>query len=115
MMLSLMDSTTGAYLVVTRSSTYLVALDRRVIRRTPRTGDPEGSLLRRDEELVTLIELRECTVGRQLEMLLDLHVHGVPGTFRRSTTVQSIEAVASPGRPHPDTRPGTTVDSSDHA
>lgn len=94
-----MDSTTGAYRVITRASTYVIDLDRRVIRRTPRTGDADGSLLRRDDELVMLIEIIECTVGRRLVMLLDLHVLGVPATARASTTVMSIERIASPGQP----------------
>ena len=98
---TLMDSITGAYLVTTVASTYLIDLDRLVIKRTPRTHHAGGSLLRRDDELVMLVELRECTVGQHLEMILDLRVHGVPGTFRRSTVVQSIEPVASPGSPLP--------------
>ncbi|QHO70344.1 hypothetical protein BHD05_12495 [Marisediminicola antarctica] len=100
-MKTLMDSTTGANLVTTHASTYLVDLDRRVIKRTPRTHDADGALLRRDDELVMLVELRECTVGQHLEMILDLRVHGVPATLRRSSTVLSIEPVASPGRSLP--------------
>lgn len=73
-----------------------------MIKCTPRTQNAAGSLLRRDDELVMLVELHECTVGLRLEMLLDLRVHGVPGTFRRSTVVQSIEPVASPRRPLPE-------------
>ena len=96
---SLMDCTDGAYLVTTAASTYLIDLDRKVIRRAPRTQDAEGSLLRRDEELVTLLELRECTVGKRMELILDLHVHGVPCTWRQSTVVQKIEPAPSPGRP----------------
>lgn len=97
-MQTLMDSTTGAYLVTTAASTYLIDLDRRVIKRTPRTHHDEGLLLRRDDELVMLVGLRECTVGQHLEMILDLRVLGAPGTFRRSIIVQSIEPVASPAR-----------------
>lgn len=38
-----------------------------------------------------LVELLECTVGKRLKMLLNLHVYGVPGTVRFSTVVMSIE------------------------
>ena len=94
---SLMDTTTGAYRVITVASTYLIDLDRAVIRREPRTGDSEASLLRRDEELVTLLEIIECSVGRPMTLLLDLHVFGVPFTARYATGVVSIEPVPSPG------------------
>lgn len=94
---SLMDSTTGAYRVTTSASTYLIDLDRMVIRRSPRTENPDGSLLRRDEELITLLRLAECTVGRQMLLYIDLHVLGVPYTARGSTPVVSITRVPSPG------------------
>lgn len=94
---SLMDAVEGAYRVRTAASTYIIDLDRNVIRRAPRTGDDEGALLRRDDELITLLEVKECTVGRPLELLVDLHVAGVAFTVRRSTPVVSIERVASPG------------------
>lgn len=58
-MKTLMDSNSGAYLVTTDASTYLVDLDRRVIRRT-RTQNVDGWLLRRDDELVMFVELHEC-------------------------------------------------------
>lgn len=96
---SLMDSVVGAYQVITQASTYVVDLDRMVIRRTPRTHHDGGSLLRRDEELVMLVELLECTVGKRMELLLNLHVYGVPGTMRFSTRVVAIDPIASPGRP----------------
>lgn len=101
MLHSLMDSTTGAFIVTTVATTYLIDLDRHVIKRTPRTQSEEGSLLRRDDEPVTLLELRECTVGKRMEIIVDLREQGVTATLRISTVVQSIEAVASPGRPLP--------------
>lgn len=92
-----MDSTQGAYRVTTASSSYLVDLDRMVVRRFPRTGNSEGSLLRRDDELVTLLDIGECTVGRRMILLIDLHVIGIPFTVRASTPVIAIEQVPSPG------------------
>lgn len=94
---SLMDSVNGAYRVTTAASSYVLDLDRMVIRRAPRTGDPGGSLLRRDEELITLLEVLECSVGRPMALMVDLHVVGVPYTARISTPVVSIERVHSPG------------------
>lgn len=96
-MQSLMDVATGAYEVTTTASTYRIDLDRLIIRRSPRTGDPDGSLLRRDEELITLLEVLECSVGRPMALMIDLHVAGVPYTARISTPVISIERVHSPG------------------
>ena len=92
-----MDSVGGRYEVTTAASSYLIDLDRQVLRRLPRTGNPEGSLLRRDDELVTLLRVVECSVGRRMILLIDLHVAGVPFTTRVSTEVIAIEAVSSPG------------------
>ena len=96
-MQTLMDSTEGAYRVVTTDSSYLVDLDRMVIRRVPRTEDVDGSLLRRDDELVTLLQTVECSVGAPMLLLVDLHVLGVPFTTRTTTPVTSIDRVPSPG------------------
>lgn len=92
-----MDSVGGRYEVTTASSSYVIDLDRQVIRRLPRTGNPEGSLLRRDDELVTLLQIVECSIGRRMILLIDLHVAGVPFTTRVSTEVVTIEVVSSPG------------------
>ena len=92
-----MDSVGGRYEVTTAASSSLIDLDRQVLRRLPRTGNPEGSLLRRDDELVTLLRVVECSVGRRMILLIDLHVAGVPFTTRVSTEVIAIEAVSSPG------------------
>ena len=59
--------------------------------------DPDGALLRRDDELITLLGISECTVGRPMLMHIDLHVVGVAFTTRGSTPVVSIEQVPSPG------------------
>lgn len=99
---SLMDAATGTYRVTTVSSTYEVDLDRMVFKRFPRTGRPEGALLRRDDELVMLIAIDDCTVGRRMSLLIDLNVLGVPFTARHATEVLSIEQISSPGtRPRP--------------
>lgn len=92
-----MDTTSGAYRITTMASTYLIDLDRAVLRREPRNGQPEGSLLRRDDELVTLLEVIECTVGRPMALLIDLHVLGVAFMARYSTPVLTIDPGPSPG------------------
>ena len=94
---TLMDCTEGAYRVTTTSSTHIIDLDRYVIRREPRTVDPGAELLRRDDELVDLLAVEECTVGRPMILHLDLHVVGVSYTTRSTTPVVSIERVPSPG------------------
>lgn len=92
-----MDSVGGRYEITTAASSYLIDLDRQVLRRLPRTGNPEGSLLRRDDQLVALLRVVECSVGRQMILLIDLHVVGVPYTTGMSTEVVAIEPVSSPG------------------
>ena len=94
---SLMDAGSGAYRVTTLSSTYEIDLDRMVLRRLPRTGNPDGSLLRRDDELVMLLGIDECTVGRRMRLRINLNVLGVDFTTRNSTEVVSIESILSPG------------------
>jgi hypothetical protein len=96
-MQSLMDTGSGAYRVTTLSSTYEIDLDRMVLRRAPRTGNPDGSLLRRDDELVMLLGIDECTVGRRMRLRINLNVLGVDFTTRNSTEVVSIESILSPG------------------
>lgn len=92
-----MDSTIGAYRVATQSSTYEIDLDRMVLRRLPRTANPEGSLLRRDDELIMLLAIDDCTVGRRMSLRINLNVAGVDFTARQSTEVVSIEPISSPG------------------
>lgn len=92
-----MDGTDGANLVVTTDSSYLVDLDRMVVRRTQRSQDPDGSHLRRDDELVTLLQIVEWSVGAPMRLLVDLHVLGVPFTARTLTPVATIDRVPSPG------------------
>lgn len=90
---SLMDIASGCYRVTTRSSTYEIDLDSMVVGRLPRTGDPIGALLRRDERPVMLLSIYECTVGRPMLLLVDLGIPGVDSTIRRSTEVTTIEPI----------------------
>ena len=97
---SLMDSTSGRYEVVTMSSTYYIDLDRMVLWRIPRIQDLLGSLLRREDELVTLLEIQQCSVVQRMVLLIDLHVLGFPPMLRNVTIVQTIKRIHSP---HEDT------------
>lgn len=94
---TLLDSTDGVYKVTTAASTYVIDLDHMVLRRMPRTEDTDRALLRRDDELITLLGIAECTVGRPMTLHIDLHVVGVAFSTRGSTRVVSIERIASPG------------------
>lgn len=96
-----MDSVGGRYVVTTAVSSYLIDLDRQLLKSLSGTGDSEGSLLRRDE-VVTLLDVIECSVGRRMILRIDLHALRLPLTARFTTQVVfSIDLVPSPARPTP--------------
>jgi aminoglycoside phosphotransferase (APT) family kinase protein len=70
-LMTLMGSAQGAYRITTTAPTYLIDLDRMVLRRSPRTEDSDGSLLRRDHELITLLAITECTVRTSMVPKID--------------------------------------------
>ncbi len=95
-----MDSTSGRYRVTTESgSQYVVDLDRNRLTRIrgvappsavdddPAPADPK----RRDGEPVTLVRIRDATVGRPGQFLLDLEEPEVRSTVRTTTPITSIE------------------------
>ena len=99
-MRTLMDSTTGRYRVTTESgSQYVVDLDHnRLIRirgaalPSPADDDPPPSdPMRRDGKPITLVRIREATVGRPGQFLLDLDEPDVRATVRATTPITSIE------------------------
>jgi hypothetical protein len=91
-MRTLMDQAHGAYLVRTTASRYLISLDLHIVRRHPDAGPPiEVAALRRDHEQLDLLSVYECTVGKSMELIVDLHLPNVPFTVRRSMPVLSIE------------------------
>jgi len=94
---TLLDSAHGEYEVTTTASTYQIDLDQMVFRRIPRATDPDSAELRRDHETVNLISVVDCTVGRSMALIIDLHVPGVAFTSRVTTPVIAIELMASPG------------------
>lgn len=91
-----MDTASGVYRVVTLASTYVIDLDREVIRREPRPGHPDSTLLPRDE-LITLHKVVDCCVDRRMILLIDLFLFGITLTARFTTqVVVIIETVPSP-------------------
>ena len=91
---TLMDVSTGRYLVTTISgSRYLIDMDKSTLRRLPALDLTLDRSLRHDGQDIYVVALKECTVGRAMELIIDLCVPGVFLTKRRSTEVQSIEAL----------------------
>ena len=92
---TLMDESRGAYLVRTTASRYLISLDLNIVRRHPDAGPPtEVAALRRDHKQLDLLAIYECTVGREMELIVDLHLPAVPFTLRRSLPVGSIDRLS---------------------
>lgn len=93
---SLSDDGAGTFLVCTMTgSRYLLDLDQRVFRRTPRDAWDETLRLRRDGDVIDLVELVRCVRGEPMLLLIDLDVPGVSMTSRETTAVVSIEATTS--------------------
>jgi hypothetical protein len=92
---TLMDEARGSYLVRTTSSRYLISLDLNIIRRHPDPGPPTAvAALRRDNDQIDLLRVYECTVGKSMELIVDLHLPTVPFTLRRSMPVVSIDRLS---------------------
>jgi len=92
---TLMDQTHGAYLVRTTSSRYVISLDLQIVIRFPDTGPPtEVAALRRDHDQIDLLAIEEATVGRPMNLIVDLHLPNVPFTLRRSMEVLSIDRLS---------------------
>ena len=91
---TLMDSTSGTCRIRTLTAIYSLDLDAGTLARVP--VEEDATPLRRDEESVTLLELRECTLGQRMQLDIDLKVDGVPWTRRISTKVLSIERMEAP-------------------
>jgi hypothetical protein len=95
---TLMDSVSGTFVVTTLTSTYLINLDLRAVV-TILGDDPvtPATIMGRDRELVDLIEINECTVGRPMVLLVDVQALGVSATRRVTSPVIRIQAVAVRG------------------
>jgi hypothetical protein len=91
---SLIDTTTGCYVVTTESSSrYWMDLDRRLLRRVSSASVHGRLRLRRDDEVIDLVEVVDCRLGKPMVLLIDLGVPGVWFTTRRSTAVVRIDEV----------------------
>jgi hypothetical protein len=84
----------GRYRVGTESgSTYLFDLDQSTVCRTSSGIEEIGADLRYDGDTVHLLLLIDCSVGRRMALLIDLHLPGVYWTHRTSTRVLTIAEV----------------------
>ena len=84
------DDTAGRWRITTRTgTTYLLDLDRRLIRRQPVRGG--GSTpMRADGWDVAFLEVVQCRVGLQLVVLIDLHLPGASCTRRIAADITRI-------------------------
>lgn len=92
----------GRWLVQTETASYLLDLDEGTVRRHPAAG--AGAVpgagpvrvadLRRDGEVIALVDLLTCRVGERMGLLLDLGLPAPEGdtvlTLRLATFVRSI-------------------------
>ncbi|RLP71494.1 hypothetical protein D9V29_09215 [Mycetocola manganoxydans] len=94
-----MDVGSGVFEVITSSgAVYVIDLDRSTITRHSSRARPQA-LLRRDSETVRLIAVRECTVGKSLNVIIDLGLSGVAFTSRVSTDVLMIMPLSDKSGP----------------
>jgi hypothetical protein len=91
---SLMDVAQGAYRVSTASgSSYILDLDADLLCRQADSPTNVEAKLRRDGEFVELVEIRECSVGKPMFLIISLNLPDIPFTTRLTTTVVAIEAL----------------------
>jgi hypothetical protein len=80
------------YLIRTRSgSQQVINLDRMTICRIAPAGAKRP--LRQDDTEIDILFMGTCEVGRELILIVDLHLPGVTSTFRRTTEVMAIESL----------------------
>lgn len=94
--LSLTDTlsgvTSGMYLISTRSgSQQVIDLDRMTICRIAPANINRP--LRQDDAELDILFMGKCEVGRELILVVDLHLPGIASTFRRTTEVLTIESL----------------------
>lgn len=66
------------------------------MRRLPALDIAVDRSLRQDDEVIDVIALR-CSVGRPMLLIVNLHIPGTLFTRRRTTDVQSIDALGDGG------------------
>jgi hypothetical protein len=93
-MKELTDTMRGMFIVTTeRGTRYTFDTTRRVVRRIIDTANSTRLELRRDGEIVDLVEIVTCTVGLPMFVLINLEIEGIILTARESTPVTSIEVL----------------------
>ena len=89
---TLAGATSGIYLIRTRSgSQQVINLDRKTICRIAPAGTNRP--LRQDDAEFDILFMGKCEVGRELILIVDLHLPGIASTFRRTTEVLSIQSL----------------------
>jgi hypothetical protein len=92
---SLMDESSGTYLIPTATSCYLISLNLKVVRRFPDAGpSAEVAALRLDNREIDLVAILNRTVGRAVELIVNLHLPTAPWTFRQLTPFVSIDRLS---------------------
>ena len=88
-MRTLMDSTSGRYLVRTLSSNYRIDLDAMTLTREP--VEVDATPFPDVAQVIPLIAIDACTVGERVHLKIDLGTDKRPWTRLASTHVLSIE------------------------
>ena len=84
----------GTFEIKTGASVYVIDTQAATVVRVPVRERPgpnfdAAAALRRDQELIRLIDIRACAVGHSMVLLLDVRRDGIV-TLRRTTIVESI-------------------------
>lgn len=95
---TLKNLNSGRYLVSTESgSQYVIDQDSWTMLRLPAMDMAVDRSLRRDGQEIHVVAIKDCTVGREMQLIVDLRLPGVVATKRRSTEVQSIQELGDEG------------------
>lgn len=84
-MSDLTDTSTGLWYIRTEHSYYILDMDARTVRRQP---SPAANGLRKDDEILSLLELGKPQVGYSLTMMVQVRDDKIE-TFRVTTAVIS--------------------------
>lgn len=111
---SLSGVTSGMYLIRTRSgSQQVINLDRMTICRIAPPGTKRP--LRQDDAEIDILFMGKCEVGRELILIVDLHLPGIASTFAEPLKSWQLKVSSSKRRMNGDTntdrhdeRAGTT-------
>ena len=89
LMRTLMDSTSGSYIVRTLTSNYNIDLD--AMRFTRHPIETDATPFPNAEEVIALVSIDACTVGERMHLKVDMGIGSQPWTRLASTHVLSIE------------------------